>query len=131
MRIGIVGAGPAGLLFALLAKRRRPDDEIVIVEQNFDYDLLSPAALMQKAVGQTVTLLRTNPATGEQLGTVPMCGTAETVRAMFSAPTTMPTSPAPPRLTASALPNCANAGPRPIFCASFENARSAVSRLSR
>ncbi len=34
MRIGIVGAGPAGLLFALLAKRRRPDDEIVIVEQN-------------------------------------------------------------------------------------------------
>lgn len=35
-----------------------------IVEQNFDYDLLSPAALLQKAVGQTVTLLRTNPATG-------------------------------------------------------------------
>jgi benzoate-CoA ligase family protein len=34
LRIGIVGAGPAGLLFALLAKRRRPDDEIVIVEQN-------------------------------------------------------------------------------------------------
>lgn len=35
-----------------------------IVEQNFDYDLLSPAALMEKAVGQRVTLLRTNPATG-------------------------------------------------------------------
>ena len=35
-----------------------------IVEQNFDYDLLSPAKLMEKAVGQTVTLLRTNPATG-------------------------------------------------------------------
>jgi hypothetical protein len=35
-----------------------------IVEQNFDFDLLSPNALMQKAVGQTVTLLRTNPATG-------------------------------------------------------------------
>src|SRR5918994_7923097 len=27
---------------------------IGIVEQNFDFDLLSPAALMQKAVGQTV-----------------------------------------------------------------------------
>lgn len=37
-----------------------------IIEQNFDYDLLSPAALMEKAVGQTVTLLRTNPATGAE-----------------------------------------------------------------
>ena len=37
-----------------------------VVEQNFDYDLLSPSALMQKAVGQTVTLLRTNPATGAE-----------------------------------------------------------------
>lgn len=37
-----------------------------VIEQNFDYDLLSPAALMEKAVGETVTLLRTNPATGVQ-----------------------------------------------------------------
>jgi hypothetical protein len=37
-----------------------------IVEQNFDYDLLSPAALMDKAVGQTVTLVRTNPANGAE-----------------------------------------------------------------
>lgn len=37
-----------------------------IAEQNFDFDLLSPTALMQKAVGQTVTLLRTNPATGAE-----------------------------------------------------------------
>lgn len=36
---------------------------IGIVEQNFDYDLLTPAKLMEKAVGQTVTLLRTNVAT--------------------------------------------------------------------
>jgi hypothetical protein len=35
-----------------------------IIEQNFDYDLLTPSKLMEKAVGQTVTLLRTNPATG-------------------------------------------------------------------
>jgi hypothetical protein len=39
---------------------------IGIVEQNFDFDLLSPAALMQKAVGETITLLRTNPATGAE-----------------------------------------------------------------
>jgi hypothetical protein len=37
---------------------------IGIVEQNFDFDLLSPSALMQKAVGQTITIIRTNPATG-------------------------------------------------------------------
>ncbi|OJY63595.1 MAG: DUF4139 domain-containing protein [Sphingobium sp. 66-54] len=41
-------------------------DGFGIVEQNFDYDLLSPAALMEKAVGQSVTLLRTNPATGAE-----------------------------------------------------------------
>ena len=35
-----------------------------IIEQNFDYDLLTPGKLMEKAIGQTVTLLRTNPATG-------------------------------------------------------------------
>ena len=39
---------------------------IGIVEQNFDYDLLTPAKLMEKAVGQTVTLLRTNVATGAE-----------------------------------------------------------------
>ncbi|WP_232223501.1 DUF4139 domain-containing protein [Sphingorhabdus lutea] len=37
---------------------------IGIVEQNFDYDLLTPAKLMEKAVGQNITLVRTNPATG-------------------------------------------------------------------
>jgi hypothetical protein len=37
---------------------------IAIVEQNFDYDLLSPDKLMEKAVGQVITIVRTNPATG-------------------------------------------------------------------
>ena len=40
---------------------------MTIVEQNFDYDLLSPRALMEKAVGQTITLVRTNPATGAEV----------------------------------------------------------------
>ena len=39
---------------------------ISIVEQNFDFDLLTPAAMMQKAVGETVTLVRINPATGAE-----------------------------------------------------------------
>ena len=40
---------------------------ISIVEQNFDFDLLSPSALMQNAVGQTVTIVRVNPATGAEV----------------------------------------------------------------
>lgn len=58
--------------FADVSAQIRPETVVLggegfgIVEQNFDYDLLSPGALMQKAVGQTVTLLRTNPATGAE-----------------------------------------------------------------
>ena len=40
--------------------------DLSIVEQNFDYDLLSPMKLMEKAVGHTVTLVRTNPSTGAE-----------------------------------------------------------------
>ena len=39
---------------------------IAIVEQNFDFDLLTPDKLMDKAVGQSITLVRTNPATGAE-----------------------------------------------------------------
>ena len=41
-------------------------DGIEIIEQNFDFDLLSPQAMMEKAVGQTITLVRTNPANGQE-----------------------------------------------------------------
>ena len=37
-----------------------------IVEQNFDYDLLSPDSLMQNAVGQEVRIVRTNPGNGQE-----------------------------------------------------------------
>jgi hypothetical protein len=40
--------------------------DINIVEQNFDFDLLTPAKLMEKAVGQEVTLVRVNPANGAE-----------------------------------------------------------------
>jgi hypothetical protein len=40
--------------------------DIAIVEQNFDFDLLTPAKLMEKAVGHEVTLVRINPATGAE-----------------------------------------------------------------
>lgn len=65
-------AGKSRQEFPDVSARIRPEtvtlsgDGFGIVEQNFDYDLLSPSALMEKAVGQTITLLRTNPATGAE-----------------------------------------------------------------
>jgi len=35
-----------------------------VIEQNFDYDLLTPQKLMEKAVGSRVRIVRTNPGTG-------------------------------------------------------------------
>lgn len=40
--------------------------DLAIVEQNFDFDLLSPAKMMEKAVGHVVTIVRTIPGTGAQ-----------------------------------------------------------------
>src|SRR3984893_2720668 len=40
--------------------------DISIIEQNFDFALLTPAKLMEKAVGQEITIVRVNPATGAE-----------------------------------------------------------------
>lgn len=37
-----------------------------LIEQNFDFDLLTPQKLLEKQVGQNVTVIRTNPATGAE-----------------------------------------------------------------
>jgi hypothetical protein len=37
-----------------------------VLEQNFEYDLLSPASLLAKYVGHDVMLVRTHPTTGEE-----------------------------------------------------------------
>src|SRR5580700_6301191 len=42
-------------------------DGVDIVEQNYDYDLLTPSKLMEKAVGQQVQVVRTLPCTGAQV----------------------------------------------------------------
>lgn len=39
---------------------------LAIVEQNFDYDLLTPAKMMEKAVGRQIQVVHTNPATGRE-----------------------------------------------------------------
>jgi hypothetical protein len=67
-----IGAGRSRIEFPDVSGQIRPEtvtlsgDDIGIVEQNFDFDLLSPQKLMEKAVGQQVTLVRTNPANGAE-----------------------------------------------------------------
>ena len=41
-------------------------DGLSINEQNFDFDLLSPEKMMEKAVGSYVEIIRTNPGTGRE-----------------------------------------------------------------
>jgi hypothetical protein len=38
-----------------------------VVEQNFDYDLLTPSKMMEKAIGKQVRIIRTLPATGREV----------------------------------------------------------------
>lgn len=67
-----IAAGRSRIEFPDVSSRIRPEtlsfaaQGTGIVEQNFDFDLLTPAKLMEKAIGQTVTLVRTNPATGTE-----------------------------------------------------------------
>jgi hypothetical protein len=37
---------------------------LVVTEQNFDFDLLTPQKLLEKSVGSTIRVFRTNPTTG-------------------------------------------------------------------
>ncbi|MEP0190725.1 MAG: DUF4139 domain-containing protein [Erythrobacter sp.] len=67
-----IAQGSSRVEFPDVSARIRPETlsfyapNTTIVEQNFDYDLLTPTKMMEKAIGQTVTLLRTNPATGAE-----------------------------------------------------------------
>jgi hypothetical protein len=67
-----IARGRQRLEFAGVSSAIRPEtvslsaDGVTIVEQNFDYDLLTPDKLMQKAVGQTVRIVRTNPGNGAE-----------------------------------------------------------------
>lgn len=100
-----------------------------IVEQNFDYDLLSPEALMEKAVGQSVTLVRVNPATGAETrqvarvlsnngGTVVQIGNRIEVLRGDGLPTRVIFDRVPPNLrarpTLSVTLDAASGGARPM-----------------
>ena len=50
---------------ALLRSLSHPG-ALTLVEQNFDFDLLTPAKLLEKYVGRTVRIARTHPTTGAE-----------------------------------------------------------------
>ena len=68
-----LGGGKQRIEFANVAAQIRSDTvslaarDLTIVEQNFDFDLLSPTKLIEKAVGHEVTLVRTVPGTGAEV----------------------------------------------------------------
>jgi hypothetical protein len=43
-----------------------PAPSLKVIEQNFDFDLLTPEKLLEKFVGREVGLIRTHPTTGEE-----------------------------------------------------------------
>jgi len=68
-------AGRSALAFRDVSARIRPETALLraaegaapqVIEQNFDFDLLTPAALLEKYVGREVGLVSTHPTTGEQ-----------------------------------------------------------------
>ncbi len=67
-----VGKGRQRLEFKDVSASIRPETVALsgqglgIVEQNFDFDLLTPAKLMEKAVGHEVEIVRTNPGDGKE-----------------------------------------------------------------
>lgn len=65
-------AGRSTIQFPDVSAQIRPEtaalsaDGVTVIEQNFDFDLLTPQKLMEKALGRTVKIVRTNPGTGVQ-----------------------------------------------------------------
>lgn len=67
--------GTSSLAFRDVSARLRPETALLrsltapkdlrVWEQNFDFDLLTPQKLLEKYVGQSVQVVRTNPATGQ------------------------------------------------------------------
>ncbi len=69
-------SGQNTLAFRDVSARMRPETALMrsltspgrlsVIEQNFDFDLLTPQKLLEKYVGKQVKVIRTNPATGDE-----------------------------------------------------------------
>lgn len=68
--------GATSLAFRDVSARMRPETALLrstsapgsvsVLEQNFDFDLLTPQKLLEKYVGRDVSIIRTNVATGQE-----------------------------------------------------------------
>jgi hypothetical protein len=71
-RVSLTG-GLQRLSFIDVSAQIRPETALLsgggvsVVEQNFDFDLLTPQSLLEKAIGREVRIVRTHPETGEDL----------------------------------------------------------------
>jgi hypothetical protein len=69
-----LAGGENSLAFVDVSALMRPETallsvegaEVSVLEQNFDFDLLTPEKLLEKSVGRTVRVVTTNPQTGEE-----------------------------------------------------------------
>ena len=67
-----VGAGRQRIEFKDVSAAIRPETVslvgrgLSVIEQNFDFDLLTPQKLMEKAVGQEIQIVRINPGNGQE-----------------------------------------------------------------
>src|SRR5210317_2618775 len=106
---------------ALLRSLTHPG-ELTILEQNFDFDLLTPRKLLEKYVGKDVQLVRTHPETGkDQFETARVLAANEGVVLQIG---DRVESGAPGRLVFPDVP--ANLRDRPTLVVSLENAKGGV-----
>ena len=71
-----LGSGQNTLAFRDVSAQMRPETALLrslsspgklsVIEQNFDFDLLTPQKLLEKFVGKSVGVIKTNPATGAE-----------------------------------------------------------------
>jgi hypothetical protein len=68
-------AGESTLAFREVSGMMRPEtallqsssqQDMAVIEQNFDFDLLTPGKLLEKYVGRTIGVVKTHPTTGEE-----------------------------------------------------------------
>lgn len=72
----VLDSGPNRLALREVSARMRPETALLrslsnpgaltLLEQNFDFDLLTPAKLLEKYVGRQVRIVRTHPTTGAE-----------------------------------------------------------------